>query len=560
MFESQGAGGIISFITGSSYLIGPGFVGVRELMRRSFDELWIIDLGGDNLGARKTPNVFAIKIPVAIAIGIRSSAQNKDKPAVVRYTKIDSDSRQGKLNILASLNGLEAFEWQTCATDWQAPFMPKGTGEYFSWPKFTDLFPYHTAGAVFYRSWPIAETKEVLASRWSKLCGSKPANRANLFKVSRDRKISYTVAQAELPGHGKGSIAAVDVAAPIPNMIRYGFRSFDRQYALYDFRLGDFLRPSLRRIAGSNQTFLVCPDTMVPGLGPLCTVSANLPDQHFFRGSFGGRDLTPLYRDAGGNTPNVTGGLLPLLEASYSSAVSVEDLAGYVYALLAGQTFTSRFWDELETPGPRVPLTKNGKSFAKAAKLGRKLIWLQTYGERFRASPDEDEIPKGKATTIKGVSTDPAAYPGDFEYDPKKGQLRVGEGTFGPVSQEVWDFEVSGLQVVFSWLGYRMKKRAGKKSSALDDIRPEKWSAAMSDELLELLWVIEATLDMEPSLKAILDEVVAGECFNEGELPTPKPEERVEPGKKTSAGGLLVGMGIVDDEGDDPLDLDDIDD
>jgi len=31
-------------------------------MRKSFDELWIIDLGGDNLGARKTPNVFAIQI------------------------------------------------------------------------------------------------------------------------------------------------------------------------------------------------------------------------------------------------------------------------------------------------------------------------------------------------------------------------------------------------------------------------------------------------------------------------------------------------------------------
>ena len=51
----------------SSYLAGPGFVGVREVMRRTFDELWIIDLGGDNLGTRKTPNVFNIQTPVAIA-------------------------------------------------------------------------------------------------------------------------------------------------------------------------------------------------------------------------------------------------------------------------------------------------------------------------------------------------------------------------------------------------------------------------------------------------------------------------------------------------------------
>ena len=69
LFEQQQCGGIVTFITASSYLAGPGFVGVREMMRRTFDELWIIDLGGDNLGTRKTPNVFNIQTPVAIAIG-----------------------------------------------------------------------------------------------------------------------------------------------------------------------------------------------------------------------------------------------------------------------------------------------------------------------------------------------------------------------------------------------------------------------------------------------------------------------------------------------------------
>src|SRR5690606_13727730 len=34
-------------------------------------------------------------------------------------------------------------------------FLPKGTGSFFEWPKLTSLFPYHTAGAVFYRTWPI---------------------------------------------------------------------------------------------------------------------------------------------------------------------------------------------------------------------------------------------------------------------------------------------------------------------------------------------------------------------------------------------------------------------
>lgn len=66
LFEQQKCGGIVTFITASSYLAGPGFVGVREVMRRNFDALWIIDLGGDNLGTRKTPNVFNIQTPVPL--------------------------------------------------------------------------------------------------------------------------------------------------------------------------------------------------------------------------------------------------------------------------------------------------------------------------------------------------------------------------------------------------------------------------------------------------------------------------------------------------------------
>ena len=90
------------------------------------------------------------------------------------------------------------------------------------------------------------------------------------------------------------------------------------------------------------------------------------------------------------------------------------------------------FWNELETPGPRVPLTKDGVTFAEAAKLGRKLIWLHTYAERFREEGRGEEVPQGKATTIKGVSSDPAHYPAEYGYDPARQEIAVGDGRFGP--------------------------------------------------------------------------------------------------------------------------------
>jgi hypothetical protein len=97
LFEQQNCGGIVTFITASSYLAGPGFVGVREVMRRTFDELWIIDLGGDNLGTRKTPNVFIIQTPVAIAIGVRAPKPSPDTPAKLRYARIEGATREDKL-------------------------------------------------------------------------------------------------------------------------------------------------------------------------------------------------------------------------------------------------------------------------------------------------------------------------------------------------------------------------------------------------------------------------------------------------------------------------------
>jgi hypothetical protein len=98
-----------------------------------------------------------------------------------------------------------------------------------------------------------------------------------------------------------------------------------------------------------------------------------------------------------------------------------------------------------------------------------------------------------------------------------------------------------------------MKKRAGKKSSPLDDIRPDHWTARMSDDLLELLWVVEATLAMEPELEKALHKIVASPCFTAAELPTPKPDEMKAP-EVVSAAGLLEMMGVKDEVSDDDED------
>jgi len=554
LFEQQTCGGIVTFITASSYLAGPGFVGVREVMRRTFDELWIIDLGGDNLGTRKTPNVFNIQTPVAIAIGVRAAKPSPNKPAKVRYAKIDGATRESKLAQLETVADFSGLVWRDCPDDWHKPFLPIGKGDFFQWPALIDLFPYQRSGSKFGRPWPIAETEELIQRRWDKMLAETGASRAKHFKNNKYRKIERQY-RDHVSGDSLATLESLKPGSPAPKITPYAFRSFDRHFAIEDIRFNDRMGEVLWRLQGASQLYFTALATEALGLGQGVIASASVPDLHQFRGSFGGKDVIPLYRDAAGTEPNVTAGLLAALGKEHGSVPSAEDLAAYVYALLGGQSYTKRFWNELETPGPRVPMTKDGATFADAVKLGRKLIWLHTYAARFQDATQGDEVPNGKATTIKGVSSAPAHYPAEYAYDPAKGEITVGDGRFGPVAPEVWDFEVSGLKVVQSWLGYRMKKRAGKKSSPLDEIRPERWTARMSDEFLELLWVLEATLAMEPDLAAVLDKAVSGPCFAAVDLPQPTTAERKAPGATSAAGDLLALM--EDEDADDDDDGDD---
>ena len=104
--------------------------------------------------------------------------------------------------------------------------------------------------------------------------------------------------------------------------------------------------------------------------------------------------------------------------------------------------------------------------------------------------------------------------------------MRVGEGEFRPVSKAVWEFSVSDYFVVESWIKSRLRDRTGRRSSQLDEIRPVAWTAEMTQELLELLWVVEATIAAQSDLNTLLTEILAGPLFAAVDLPQPTDAER----------------------------------
>lgn len=257
-----------------------------------------------------------------------------------------------------------------------------------------------------------------------------------------------------------------------------------------------------------------------------------------FRGSFGAKHVIPLYRDAAGTQPNLPAGLLPLLAATYGHPVAAPDVLAYAYALLAAPRYAALFRTELETPGPRLPLTRDAALFGRAGAVGRALLALH-------AGPGALAPPPGRARLAVGTPATPAAYPDAYRYDEAAETLhllrdRAAVGQLTGLAPAVWRLRVSGLRVVESWLSYRLLARAGRSSSPLDALRPPAWTFDL--DLLRLLWTLEATLAQHPEAAATLDAVLAGPLLLASELPVPTAAEQAGPGAGGAGGGGQGGL------------------
>lgn len=530
VFDVHKTPGIVSFISPASYLRGPGFSGMREEMRRAAERIFIFDLEGDQMGTRITDNVFNITIPVCVGSLVLATTPDRTAAATSSYKRI-TGTREEKLNATSAPRKFGDVAWSATPNGWLDMLMAGGTAGYDAWPGITDLFPWQHSGVQYKRTWPIGETAALLEHRWSALLSS--TDRAAAFRETA----AWTVDRAYKPlfdGETQPPIAKLRRSAPCPPVMGYAFRSFDRQWAIADSRIGDRLRPPLWHVAGDEQIYITSLLSGVIGKGPAATASAFVPDLHHFRGNYGGKDVIPLWRDAEAKTANIAASCFAALNTTYGKTPSSEDIFAYAYAVLANPGYVKRYEEELRRPGPRLPVTKDTALFERGAALGRELLRWHTYGERFREKGDKFKL-TGSAKIITPIPTMSAKYPEKHKYDDKNQVLRVGDGEIGNVSPEVWHFSVSGLQVVKSWLDYRMKKGAGKKSSPLDDIRPERWTEDMTRELVDLLWVLEHSLAMYPALEVWLDEVLAGSLFTADEIPKPTEAERKEPKVKRGA-------------------------
>lgn len=541
--------GLVCYITVSGFLNGPGFQKMRAELRRDCDEIWVIDCSPEGHQPEVATRIFqGVQHPVCIVLASRSPANDPEKPARVRFRSLRKGRREEKFAELAGLS-LDSPGWSDGAAGWRAPFLPEFAGGWADFAPLEKVVGDCGSGVMPGRTWIIAPDRQSLERRWDALINERDATkRAMLFHPHLrqgkpgDRHIekggkclmgnqaaiaSIDFGLANRTARGSVAMAEAAAALEICEPVRYGFRSFDRQWIIPDSRLINQPNPGLWDAYSEEQVYLTAPMDRTPTSGPALSATDLIPDLHHYAGR-GGR-LFPLWRDAAATQANINPDLLTLLARTYGKPPEPVDVFTYVAALLASPPYTERFRADLIRPGLRVPLTANAKLFAEAAALGREVLWLHTFGDRFADGRPSGppRLPKDRAPFVPkdgAIPSTPEGFPDSIDYDADARRLKIGSGFIDNVPPAVWTYEVSGKQVLRQWFSYRKKDRARpqigdrRPPSPLGEIQPDRWLPEYTSELINVLNVLALLVEFEPKQAGLLNRIVDGPLIPAGKV------------------------------------------
>ena len=529
--------GIVSFITVAGFLNGPGFQKMRAELRQDADEVWVIDCSPEGHQPEVSTRIFqGVQHPVCIVMALRSTDEGSPTPARVRYRVLPRGSRTEKFEALGHIT-LEDEGWIECPSDPRASFFPRATGAWAEFAPLEDFFSYDGAGVMPGRTWVIAPDRASLERRWLELRAAPDAEKKKtLFHPHLrggkpgDKHLNKPLREG-LYGHEFRPGPVASDTGRVIRPVQYGYRSFDRQWIIPDGRLINQPNPTLWAIHSSQQIYMTALQAHSPTSGPAVTFSASIPDLHHYKGSFGGR-VFPLWSDRQQGVENVKPGLLQEMSSTLGAPVSGADLMAYFAAVAAHPAYTERFQTDLVQPGLRFPLTADAALFAEAAGIGREVIWLHCFGERFAdpAGGRPNGAPRMRAGARPviprdgAIPTHPDRFPNRIEYDANARRLKVGDGFVDNVQPEVWEYEVSGKQVLPQWFSYRRLDRTRpiigdrRPPSILEKIQPDGWLAEYTTELMNVLHVLGRLVALEPRQAELLNRICDGPLISADDL------------------------------------------
>ena len=434
--------GILAFITNRSYIDTRQDDGFRKVITDEFNDLYIVDLGGDVRRSGRVGNVFGIMTGVAIGFFVRQSPQMRKRSAknTIKYSALkDTHSGSSKLAELRNLR-MGDILFNDVIPDSKHNWINQTDNDFEqlvavadrqTWRATTSdaeqaLFKVYSNGIKTQRDeWVSDYDVSNLASKLRYFTNIYENNRRRLSGIDFDDSDLGTQIKwdHDLRRHLHRDVAVVYSDEHIVEML---YRPFTKKNLYFSRQLNgrQYQMPSIFPGGQAYRNEMICIK------GPtgdrfVALASDKVVDVKYAETGNGPTFCFPLYRytSDGERVSNITDWGLQRINEHYGqgkvASITPEDIFAYTYAVLHDPKYREMYEVNLKQEFPRLPLHND---FHEWATLGRELLDMHIGFEStslsdlnrvdtdtpagkpvLRADKDRGTIVLDRKTTLTGI-------------------------------------------------------------------------------------------------------------------------------------------------------------
>lgn len=413
------SGGIVAFISNGAWIDSVAGEGFRRCLAEEFSSIYVLNLRGNanssgEFRKREGGGIFAegSKTPVAITFLVKNPKRQGIKADIHYYDIGDYLSREEKLNRLRNFRSIasEKIVWQTIEPNDKADWINQRDGLFDSLIPLGDkeknaqtAFTIYSGGDITHRdAWCYDFSSATIADKMGRFISvyNKETEKCAHCKTEDEVSAVVNTDPAKIKWDKKlyaHALKGIKHSFNRNNIRQAYYRPFFKQWLYYDkdFNWSQYQLPKLFPTSES-ENLLIC----VSGVGSKnfsCLITDCIPDLQFM---FNGQCF-PLYwyekkkqrqatlfdsaeegdyvRHSG-----VSDWMLAQVRERFGSsrAIDREVIFYYVYGLLHGEDYRSRFADDLRKSLPRIPITPDVRDFFAFSKAGEELARLHLGYEK----------------------------------------------------------------------------------------------------------------------------------------------------------------------------------
>jgi len=477
----QNESGVMAFISSNSYLENPTFRGMRYSLLKSFDEIYILDLHGTAVKVKKKDdddeNIFDVSIGIAMGffIKLKRPYRKRENPGSPDCRVFYASIKGGKASKLKKLEELKNGDYK--AVQWERVYPTEDfylftPGEqveiYKHFIKVTDIFPVHGVGIVTARDkLTIKESESEVDHTIYNFFFLDETKFRELYRLGNDtRDWQFKEAKKDIFESG------IDVGKIVPIL----YRPFDLRYTYYTGKCKGFIcmpRSVVMRHMLQDNIGLVTVRQVPGGVFNHCFAADTIIDSRITDTQKGIAYIFPLYKYIFPNENknkrafdynkvypvpgmtrhcNIDPAVFTRLREIFGKdkLPSAEQIFYYTYAILNSGIYRERYRDHLKIDFPRIPFTSDSELFMRLSNLGEKLAAVHLMRSR------ELEQTFSKFEVIGNNLVEGPLFKPSLGED---GRVYINKTQyFSSISEELWNYEVCGYQVLQKWLMSRINR------------------------------------------------------------------------------------------------------